>query len=292
MDLYDLLDFRNIFESYRIPVDVWISVAVDWIALNLRSTFQIIKWPIDQTMKWLENFLHTLPALIFLLIFLIIVWRIAGRRIAILATIGLLFLGFIGLWDATMTTFAMVLTAVVFCILIGIPLGILASQNDAFASFLRPVLDTMQTIPSFVYLVPVVMLFGIGAVPAVIATIFYALPPLIRLTNHGIRQVSTEVVEAGQAFGTTRLQLLKDIQLPIALSTIMVGLNQTIMMALGMVVIAAMIAAGGLGLTVLKGINRLDVGLAFTGGIGIVLMAIILDRITQSWAKERDKKTV
>jgi glycine betaine/proline transport system permease protein len=185
-----------------------------------------------------------------------------------------------------MVTLAMVVTAVVFCLIVGVPLGILAARSDRWAAVLRPLLDIMQTIPSFVYLVPIVMLFGVGIVPAVIATIIFALPPLVRLTNLGIRQVQSELIEAGQAFGSTPRQILWEIQLPLAMRTIMTGVNQTLMLALSMVVIGALIGAGGLGLTVYTGLGRLDIGYASIGGLGIVLMAIILDRITQAMAGE------
>src|SRR5680860_1194283 len=179
-----------------------------------------------------------------------------------------------------MTTLAMILTAVLFCTVIGVPLGVIAAGSDRFDKTLRPVLDIMQTIPPFVYLVPIVMLFGVGMVPGVIATIIFALPPIIRLTNLGLRQVQSELVEAGYAFGSTRREVLMEIQIPLAMRTIMAGLNQTLMLALSMTVIAALIGAGGLGLTVFTGLGRLDVGRAFIGGLGIVLLAIILDRIT------------
>ena len=198
--------------------------------------------------------------------------------------VSLLLLDWLGLWAATMITFAMILTAVAFCLVIGIPLGILSARSDLWERTLRPLLDIMQTIPSFVYLVPIVMLFGVGMVPAVIATIIFALPPLVRLTNLGIRQVRTELVEAGEAFGSTPRQILWEIQLPLALRTIMTGVNQTLMLALSMAVIGALIGAGGLGLTVYTGLGRLDIGYASIGGLGIVLMAIILDRITQAMA--------
>ncbi len=171
-----------------------------------------------------------------------------------------------------MTTVAMVLTALLFCTLIGLPLGIIAGRNDRIAELLRPALDVMQTIPAFVYLVPIVMLFGIGIVPGLIATIVFALPPMIRLTSLGIRQVRGEITEAGVAFGSTPWQLLWEVQLPLA--------NQTLMLALSMVVIAALVGAGGLGLVVFTSIGRLDIGMATVGGICIVLLAILLDRMT------------
>jgi glycine betaine/proline transport system permease protein len=191
-------------------------------------------------------------------------------------------IGLLGMWADTMTTLAMVLSAVVFCALAGIPLGIWAGRSDRFEAGLRPVLDAMQTTPAFVYLVPIVMLFSIGNVAGVLATIVFALPPIIRLTSLGIRQVHPELVEAALAFGATSWQVLVKVQIPLALPTIMAGLNQTIMMALSMVVIAALIGAGGLGAPVVLGLNTLDIGLATIGGLAIVLMAIVLDRITQS----------
>jgi glycine betaine/proline transport system permease protein len=194
----------------------------------------------------------------------------------------LFFVGLLGLWEDTMITLAMVFSSVVFCTIVGIPLGILAGRSNRFDSILRPFLDGMQTTPAFVYLVPIVMLFSIGNVAGVLATIVFALPPLIRLTSLGIRQVHPELVEAALAFGATNWQVLRKVQIPLALPTIMAGLNQTIMMALSMVVIAALIGAGGLGAPVVLGLNTLDIGTATVGGIGIVLLAIILDRITQA----------
>ena len=184
-----------------------------------------------------------------------------------------------------MITLAMVFAAVIFCVITGIPLGILAGRSDRFNALLRPVLDAMQTTPAFVYLVPIVMLFSVGNVAGVLATIIFALPPIIRLTSLGIRQVHPELVEAALSFGATKWQVLRRVQLPLALPTIMAGLNQTMMMALSMVVIAALIGAGGLGAPVVQGLNTLDIGQATTGGLSIVLMAIVLDRISQSAAK-------
>jgi glycine betaine/proline transport system permease protein len=185
-----------------------------------------------------------------------------------------------------MTTLAMVLSSVVFCALVGVPLGIWAGRSDRFNAALRPVLDAMQTTPAFVYLVPIVMLFSVGNVAGVLATIVFALPPIIRLTSLGIRQVHPELIEAAQAFGGTRWQILRRVQIPLAMPTIMAGLNQTIMMALSMVVIAALIGAGGLGSPVILGLNTLDIGQAVIGGLGIVLIAIILDRITQGMTQK------
>src|SRR5882724_3104467 len=281
-------DLETLFKSYHIPLDTWIQAAVDWLILNLRPLFLAIRWPVAKTLDGLESFLQGLPVWAFLLILILIAWRIGGWRIAVGTGLSFLVIGFLGLWSVAMTTVAMVATSVVFCVVIGVPLGIAAATSELVSRMMRPVLDAMQTTPTFVYLVPIVMLFGIGNVPAVMATIVVALPPMVRLTNLGIRQVRHELVEAGYAFGCTRWQVLREIQIPLAIPTIMAGLNQSLMLSLSMVVIAALIGAGGLGLTVYQGINRLDVGLAGIAGLSIVLLAISLDRITQGKQVDKD----
>jgi glycine betaine/proline transport system permease protein len=190
-----------------------------------------------------------------------------------------------GVWSGTMESLSLVLASTIIAVVIGIPLGIAMARSDAVASVVRPVLDLMQTMPAFVYLIPAAMFFGLGAVPGTIATVIFAMPPVVRLTNLGIRQVHAEFVEAGLAFGCTSRQLLFKVQLPNAMPSIMAGMNQTIMLSLSMVVIASMIGAGGLGNTVLTGIQRLDVGKGFEGGLAVVILAVILDRITQSFGK-------
>lgn len=270
-----------------LPLDKWIQSGMrEWLIPTLRPVFRAMQWPIAKVLDGLQAALLGVPFIVLVALAGLVAWRARGWTLT-LFTIGSLFLlDWLGLWKETIITFAMVVTAVVFCIIVGIPLGILSARSDRWERLLRPLLDIMQTIPSFVYLVPIVMLFGVGMVPAVIATIVFALPPLVRLTNLGIRQVRVELVEAGQAFGSTRRQILWEIQLPLAMRTIMTGVNQTLMLALSMVVIGALIGAGGLGLTVYTGLGRLDVGYATIGGLGIVLMAIILDRITQAFASE------
>lgn len=181
-----------------------------------------------------------------------------------------------------MVTLSLVITSLFFCVVIGVPLGILSARYDRMEKTIRPVLDAMQTLPAFVYLVPVVMLFGIGNVPGVLVTIIFALPPLVRLTNLGIRQIPADKIEAARAFGCTPQQMLVKVQLPLATPTIMAGVNQTLMLSLSMVVIASMISVEGLGQMVLRGIGRLDMGLATVGGLGLVLLAIFLDRLTQA----------
>ncbi|MFO7931476.1 MAG: proline/glycine betaine ABC transporter permease [Desulfosalsimonas sp.] len=271
----------NIFE-YTIPLDDWIAYAVNWIVGNFRPQFQAIKVPIAWMLNGLNDFLLWLPPEIILVIFLIAGWKAANWKVGLFSIVGMAFIGFIGLWDETMTTLAMVISAVFVDILIGVPLGIVSSRSDRVESYIRPVLDAMQTTPAFVYLVPVVMLFSIGTVAGVIATIIFSMPPIIRLTNLGIRQVHPELIEATYSFGATQRQVLWKVQIPLAMPTIMAGLNQTIMLSLSMVVIASLIGAGGLGVPVFEGLNSLKVGLAGIGGLGIVLMAMVLDRITQA----------
>ena len=273
----------SLSDLYTLPLDDWIEALVkDWLVPNFRPAFRAIQWPVDQVLSGTESTLLAIPFVLFVILAGLVAWWIAGRGVALFTAFSLAFLDLLGIWSETMTTLAMVLTAVVFCAAVGTPLGILAARSDRFAAAIRPVLDIMQTTPAFVYLVPVVMLFGVGMVPGIIATIIFALPPIIRLTNLGIRQVRGELVEAGFAFGATPRQVLLEIQVPLAMRTIMAGLNQTLMLSLSMVVIAALIGAEGLGLIVFRGIGRLDVGLAALGGIGIVLLAIVLDRITQA----------
>jgi glycine betaine/proline transport system permease protein len=272
----------NIFDLFTIPLRDWINIFINWLVANFRPFFRAAREPIGYVLDGVEAILQNTPPLLFLiLLFLLAMW-IAGWRVGLFSVIGMAFLGFVGIWTDTMTTLSLVLTAVLFCALTGIPLGILAARSKTIWSIMRPVLDTMQTTPSFVYLVPIAILFGIGNVAGIIATIIFALPPIIRLTNLGIRNVPEDVVEAAYAFGSTPRQVLLEVQLPLALRTILAGLNQTLMLALSMVVIASLISAGGLGTMVLRGISRLDMGLATVGGVGIVLLAIVLDRITQA----------
>ena len=270
------------FEEKVIPLDVWITHFVDWLVENYREFFQAIKWPVEQTLNGLDSGLNSVHPLIIIFAIGLLSWKCSSLKLTVFSVATMFLIGFLGLWEDTMTTLAMVLCSVVFCLIAGIPLGIFAGRSDTFDKWLRPGLDAMQTTPAFVYLVPIVMLFSIGNVAGVLATIIFALPPLIRLTSLGIRQVHPELVEAAQAFGATPWQVLVRVQFPIAMPTILAGLNQTIMMALSMVVIASLIGAGGLGSPVVLGLNTLDIGLATIGGLAIVLLAMVLDRITQA----------
>ena len=273
------------FSQRLIPLDDWVQRFVDWLVINYRDVFQTIKVPIEKTLQGLEWVFDVLPPIMVILLFAFLAWRYAGRRIMIFTVVTFLLVGYLGLWDETMTTLSMVICSVLFCAIVGVPLGILSGRSDRFEMILRPFLDAMQTTPAFVYLVPVVMLFSIGTVSGVLATIVFALPPIIRLTSLGIRQVHKELVEAALAFGATPWQVLRKVQIPLAMPSIMAGLNQTIMMALSMVVIAALIGAGGLGGPVVQGLNTLEIGLATIGGLAIVLLAMVLDRITQGLAQ-------
>ncbi|TVR85208.1 MAG: proline/glycine betaine ABC transporter permease [Trueperaceae bacterium] len=280
-----------IFDPIQIPLDRWFADFINWLTLNYRPTFQAMKVPIEVILQNVDSFLQWLPPLVFIVLLALFAWRVAGRRIGLFTVAAFVLIGMIGLWSLTMTTLSMVIASVLVCMVMGIPLGILAARSDRFRATLRPVLDVMQTTPAFVYLVPVVMLFSIGTVAGVIATIIFALPPLIRLTDLGIRQVPEDVIEAAEAFGSSEREILVKVRLPLALPSIMAGINQTIMLALSMVVIAALIGAGGLGRPVVEGLNALRIGVAGIGGLAIVLLAIVLDRLTQALGEGRQRRS-
>jgi len=268
------------FEVY-VPIAEWIEKHIkEWLFMQ-RPLFKKLSAPIDSVLNGLDSLFNFIPFPLVILIFVFFGFKTNGIKFALISAVSLIAIDLVDLWQETMTTLAMIFTAVIFCMLIGIPLGILASRSRLFETILRPILDIMQTIPSFVYLIPVVMLFGVGLTPGVIATIIFALPPIVRLTNLGIRQVGKGFKEAGASLGLTKFLILRKIEIPLAMKTIMAGVNQTLMLALSMVVIAALIGAGGLGLTVYVALGRLDIGGAVVGGTGIVILAIILDRITQ-----------
>jgi glycine betaine/proline transport system permease protein len=270
-----------------LPVEAWINQGLAWTVEHFRPFFQTVRAPIDTTLASVESLLLSVPTLAMVALLGLIAWQCAGRAIAIGAVVSLLLIAMLGIWPEAMVTLSLVLTSLVFCLVIGLPLGIVLASSDRANRIMRPLLDAMQTTPAFVYLVPVVMLFGIGNVPGVIVTIVFALPPLVRLTTLGIRQVRPDLIEAARSYGASPWQLLTKVQLPLAMPSIMAGINQALMLSLSMVVIASMIAVGGLGQMVLRGIGRLDMGLATVGGLGIVLLAITLDRITQAMGQPR-----
>lgn len=273
----------------RIPFGYWVNVIVEWMTDNFDTVFDGISRAVNCVLVQIDMFFNWVPWPVTIIVLVLIAWKISGVRIAIFTAIALFFMGSLGIWPEGMSTLALVTTAVFISVILGLPLGILAAKNDRFDAVLRPALDGMQTIPSFVYLIPAIMFFGIGNVPGIMATVIFALPPMVKLTSLGIRQVNLEVVEAGHAFGSTPWQLLIKIQLPLALPSIMTGVNQTVMMALSMVVIAAMIGAGGLGYKILYSIQRVDLPMGVEAGLGILFIAMVLDRILQGVTKRQQE---
>ncbi len=281
-----MTEFPEAFSvNIREPIDNAIDYMVgnwggffDAISKGLRAILVQVRWVVDLVPWWL----------LLLIVFLITLKLTRKPFRAALYTAMLLFVGMIGLWSMMYATLTIIITSVIFALLLGFPLGVLVSFSDRASRLVRPLLDTMQTMPSFVYLIPAVMLLGLGNVPAVVATVIYAMPPIVRMTSHGIRHVDKEVVEAAQSFGSTRSQLLFKVLIPQAMPTIMTGVNQTIMMAISMVVTCSMIGATGLGSEVLMGINRLESGRGFAAGIALVIVAIVIGRLTQGAMKGED----
>ncbi len=276
-------------EKIVIPLDDWADSFVPWLATNFRDFFQALKAPVDWSFDQLNDGMVGLTDGIGWIAIVLLAWRLAGWKVSLFTAVSLGILGgwnpilpHLDVWDETMTTLALIVTSVVISVIIGVPVGIAASKSDRFEIILRPILDAMQTTPSFVYLIPVVMLIGLGAVGGVFAVVVFAIPPMIRLTNLGIRQVDSEVVEAAYSFGASPREVLFDVEIPLAMRTIMAGLNQTLMLSLSMVVVASIIGAPGLAQLVLRGIRALDFGSGAVGGVGLVLLAIVLDRMTQS----------
>ncbi|WP_457580381.1 ABC transporter permease [Ensifer canadensis] len=263
-----------------------IDSAVNYILDNFSPALDFIATSIGLVTNGLQNGLLSIPMPVGISIFVLLaLWRVS-LGFAVFAGLSLSLVGQMGLWAAMMETLSLVIASTVIAMIIGLPLGVAMARRDSVAAVIRPGLDLMQTMPAFVYLIPAAMFFGLGAVPGTIATVIFSMPPVVRLTNLGIRQVHAEFVEAGNAFGCTPTQLLLKVQLPNAMPSIMAGINQTIMLSLSMVVIASMIGAGGLGNTVLTGMQRLDVGTGFEGGLAVVILAVILDRLTQSLGKK------
>lgn len=269
----------------RIPLAEWTESGVDWITDTFEGAFDLLDAVIDIVIGSLEFLLLTPPALLMVAILGVIAFFLAGWRVALFTVLGLLFVISLDLWEAAMQTLALVLAATVVALAIGIPIGIIAAKSAAVEGAVRPVLDVAQTMPAFVYLVPIVVLLGIGAGPALIATVIFAMPPAVRLTMLGIQQVPKDTVEAAHAFGATPWQTLFKVELPLSLKTIMAGVNQVIMLSLSMVVIAGLAGAGGLGEPVVTGLSQLNVGISFVGGVGIVVIAIMLDRVTRALAR-------
>lgn len=279
-----------------LPLGDWVESGVEWLSTNASGFFDGITVAVDAMVVTLQNILLFPHPYIVIMILAIIAylmtskghkmfskgaWK-AGGGMFIFTIVGLLLLEIMGYWQETMDSIALILVSALIALVIGIPMGVYASRHDRAEQAIRPILDFMQTLPPFVYLIPAIIFFSVGNVPGVIATIVFALPPAVRLTSLGIRNVQKDVVEASIAFGCTKRQLLYKVQIPLAKPTILAGVNQVIMLSLSMVVIASMVGAGGLGQAVYKGILKADMALGFESGLGIVILAIFLDRVTQA----------
>jgi glycine betaine/proline transport system permease protein len=269
------------FSAVHIPVQGWADNLVLWLAQHWRPAFQTVRAPMIAAIDTLTTVLTSAPPPLVLILLFLLAWQISGVRNAVVATVLMFAVGMIGVWSDAMRTLSLVTVAVLLCFGIGFPLGILSARSDRLEGALKPLLDLMQTLPAFVYLVPIVLLFGIGDLSGVLVTAVFAVPPLIRLTSLGIRGVPPPMIEAAVSLGATPANVLFMVSLPIALPAILTGINQTIMMSLAMVTYASMIGVGGLGQLVLRGIGRLDMGLAMVGGAGIVALAIVLTDLVQ-----------
>ena len=269
----------------ELPLRDWTNSAEERITDTFEGTFNLLQTGLESLVSAVEEVMLFPPELVMVAILTLIALLLAGWRAAIFALVGFLLIISLGLWEISMESLALVLVSTIIALAIGIPLGILVAQARNLETVVTPSLDIMQTMPAFVYLVPLVVLLGLGGAPAVVATVVFAMPPAVRLTMLGIRQVPKNTVEAAHAFGATPWQTLRKVELPQALPTIMAGVNQVIMLALSMVVIAGLVGAGGLGGEVVRGLGRLDVGQAFVGGVGIVIIAIYLDRVTRNLGK-------
>lgn len=271
-----------------LPVGDLVENAMDWFTNTFSSVFKFIQTDGTALMDSVTSLLVGVPPIVFILLVAVLAFFATGKKfgLALFSIIGLLFIYNQQLWEQLMNTFTLVLFASIVAIIIGVPLGILMSKSTLADNIIKPILDFMQTMPGFVYLIPAVAFFGIGVVPGVFASVIFALPPTVRFTNLGIRQVSKELVEAADSYGSTGLQKLIKVELPIAKSTIMAGINQTVLLSLSMVVIASMIGAPGLGREVLSALQRAQVGNGFVAGISLVIFAIIVDRLTQSLNKK------
>lgn len=275
----------------KIPLADWIDALIKWMQHYFAPFFEFIQGIVTPTTDFFERILSVTPPLITILLLSLLVWLLSHFRLAVYSLIGFLLIYDLGLWETSVETIALVLTSTLISIVIGIPLGLWAGRNDKAKQIITPILDFMQTMPAFVYLIPAVFFFALGAVPAVIASVVFAMPPTIRMTSLGLRQVSRELKEAADAFGSTSWQRLVKVEIPLAKSTILAGINQTIMLSLSMVVISSMIGAGGLGEIVLESISRLQVGIGFEAGLAIVIIAIVLDRVTQNLGKSKPAPT-
>lgn len=263
-----------------VPLDEWAGGAVNWLRTELRPFWNALRDLLLSAYEGLNSLLNLPPALVMVLALALLAFFARGWRFGVFSLASLALIDILGYWEATMQTLAMVLVSVVVAVLIAIPIGIAASRSRVMSSIVQPVLDFMQTMPALIYVLLAVFFFRVGVVPGIVSTIIFAMPPAIRLTELGIRQVDKEVVEAGHAFGSPPGAILRQIQLPLALPTIMAGVNQVIMLALSMVVLGGFVGAPGLGQEITGAINRVDIGLGIEAGLSVVILAIFLDRVT------------
>lgn len=270
----------------RIPLAEWVSSFVDFLGEHFQFVFDFIATIIGGVVGSFAWVFHLFPFYIWILIFAALSFWVARWGLTVFTIVGLLLIENLGYWSKTMDSLSLVMTSTLISVIIGLPIGILSARKDGLRNVISPILDFMQTMPAFVYLIPAVTFFSLGVVPGVIASVIFAMPPTIRLTNLGIRQVSAELVEASDAFGSTPGQKLVKVQLPLAAPTIMAGINQTIMLSLSMVVIASMIGAQGLGADVYRAVTQLRIGDGFSAGLAVVILAVLLDRITQNLNKK------
>lgn len=268
------------FDMPRIPLGRWVEDFVDFLLGNFGWLFGAIRTGVLALVGAMETVLFVLPVVLFALLAAVVAWRLRGWGFAAFTLFGFLLIDAFNQWDRMIETLALVVVATVLAIAVGVPVGIASARKPLVRTIVRPVLDFMQTMPAFVYLIPAIMFFSIGRVPGLVATFIFAMPPGVRFTELGIRQVDREVVEAATAFGASEMQTLTRVQIPLAMPTIMGGINQVIMLALSMVVIAGMVGAGGLGSEVFRAIQRINVGLGFEAGTAVVVVAIYLDRVT------------
>lgn len=271
---------NNLFP--KLPVADWIDSFVDWLTTTFEVLFDGVTAVLEFVVNVLVAFFGFIPPILLIILLALLAWKLANKKIALFTLIGLLLVDNLGYWEPMIDTLALVLSSVFISIVIGIPLGIWASQNSTVRNIVIPILDFMQTMPAFVYLIPAIFFFSIGVVPGVVASVIFAMPPTIRLTILGIQQVPSDITEATESFGSTTSQKLIKVQLPLAMPTILAGINQSIMLALSIVVIAAMVGAPGLGADVYRAVTQIQIGRGFEAGISIVVLAIILDRITQN----------
>ncbi len=284
--------FTGLFVEFRVPVGDWVESVVNWLTDSVSWLFDFISAVVNYMTGGLEHALLWLSPYVMAVIFGLVGWRAKGFVFGATSFLGFMLIHSMLLWSDAMSTLSLVVVAAFVAVVIGVPLGILAANNQAASAVFRPILDFMQTLPVFVYLIPAIIFFGIGKVPGVFATVIFAMPPAVRLTELGLRQVDKEVVEAAEAFGASRFKILRNVQLPLALPTLMAGVNQVIMLALSMVVTAGIVGAGGLGAVVYRGVTRLDVGLGFEGGLAVVILAIFLDRLTAALSGSKGARKV